>query len=60
MIRKEEGELVVECNACEETQYGGTLEFRDFIADIKDNGWRIRKNDMDEWEHFCPECARYK
>ena len=56
MIRTTKGELVAECNECGVEHYGGTLEFRDFIADLKDCEWKIVK-DGDEWRHLCPMCA---
>lgn len=36
MIRKEHGELIAECNECGEEFEGGTLDFQEFIADLKD------------------------
>lgn len=55
MIHKENGELVVECHECGIEEFGGTLEFREFIQQLKDTGWKIRKED-DEWIHNCPSC----
>lgn len=58
MIRKDKGELVAECNECGEEEYAGTLDFADFIADLKDKGWKIRKDDeAGEWTHTCASCA---
>lgn len=57
MIHRDDGELVCECNTCTTEQYGGTLEFRDFVTQLKEDGWRIQK-DGDEWIHTCPECVR--
>lgn len=56
MIYKEDGELVAECNDCGTHEYGGTLEFREFVQSLKDLGWRISK-DGEEWVHHCPECS---
>lgn len=55
MIRTVKGELIAECTECGEEFPGGTLEWADFIADLKDKGWRIKK-DGDEWIHTCPDC----
>lgn len=55
MIRKDKGEYVCTCDECGDKNYGGTLEFHDFVQQLKEDGWRIRK-DEDEWQHFCPEC----
>lgn len=54
-IRKDDGELVAECNECGMSEYGGTLEFREFVDQLKESGWAIRK-DGDEWTHTCPDC----
>jgi len=57
MIRKQDGEFVVECNDCGTRLYGGVIEdFREFVADIKENGWSVRKVE-DEWEHYCEDCV---
>ncbi len=55
MIRKERGELIAECNECGDEFPGGVLEWSEFIADLKANGWRIKK-DGDEWIHECESC----
>lgn len=55
MIHRDNGELVAECTDCGEDYNGGTLEWNEFIAELKDVGWQIRKVD-DEWEHLCPDC----
>ena len=54
-IRNENDELVCECNDCGAELYSRTAGFKSFIVDIKDAGWRIRK-DGDEWIHLCPCC----
>lgn len=61
MIRTEHtGEHVCECNECGETEYGGTQDFAEFVADLKVQGWRIFKDKGDSreeiWCHECPEC----
>ena len=56
MIHREDGELMAECDGCGEEHAGGTLEWSEFIADLKLCGWRIRKVD-DSWEHYCEECS---
>lgn len=56
MIAKRDGELECECDECGETEPGDTLEFKDFIADLKDKEWLIRKEEG-QWCHYCPACA---
>jgi len=56
MIRTgRDGELECSCDECGVTAYGGTLDFREFVATLKEEGWRIRKED-DEWCHYCCDC----
>lgn len=57
MIRRDRGELVAECNECGTEFNGGTLEWSEFIEDLKSNDWKFRKEGT-EWEHFCPDCTR--
>ncbi len=57
MIRKEDGELVAECNICGDEFPGGVQnDFHAFVQELKDAGWKIKK-DGDEWRHTCPECS---
>ena len=60
MIRKEDGEFVCECNECGIEEFGGTMEdFREFVQQLKDTGWKIRKLEG-EFMHFCPDCERWE
>lgn len=56
MIHKEDDELVAECDDCGLSEYGGTLEFKEFVQQLKDTGWKIRKEDG-QWLHRCPDCV---
>ena len=56
MIRKEKGEFIAECEECGTEHAGGVIDqWSEFIADLKENGWKIAK-DQDEWTHTCPDC----
>lgn len=61
-IRRDKGELVAECENCGAEEYGGTLDpssqddFRQFVADLKAQGWRVYK-DGEDWCHDCPTCG---
>jgi len=56
MIHREGGELVAECTECGAEFAGGVMDdFHAFIADLKEEGWKIRKNG-DDWDHVCPDC----
>lgn len=63
MIRRERGELIADCDECGESTEGvvglsgGFRDFGLFVAEIKANGWRNRKDDG-EWMNLCPDCAR--
>ena len=57
MIHKKRGELVCECHECGIEEFGGTMDFYEFIQQLKDTDWKIRKEE-DEWIHTCPDCAR--
>ena len=48
----------LECDECGHELYGGTFEFREFVDTIKQDGWKIRKDESGEWTHTCPECQR--
>jgi len=55
-IRRDKGELVAECDECGTEFPGGVQDdFRTFIQELKDAGWKIRK-DGETWEHICPDC----
>ena len=54
--RERDGELRVECNECGNEEFGGTMEFNEFLLDLKDRGWRVVKSD-EGWEHLCEECS---
>ena len=64
MIRRQRGELVAECDGCGAEFPGGCQDdFREFIQDIKDAGWRIVRGEDEDgegngsWEHYCEDCA---
>lgn len=60
MIHRENGEFICECSECGMEEFGGTLDdFREFVQQLKDTDWRIRKDDESgEWLHICPDCVR--
>lgn len=65
MIRKPNGEYVVECDDCGEELAGGVIgDFREFIAHMKDLEWTVQTDDEEgpngkkkNWLHYCPECS---
>lgn len=53
------GEHVATCDECGGEEAGGTREFREFVSDLKDMGWKIRKDEDGNWTHECPDCVCY-
>ena len=54
LVRKYNGfELV--CDSCGHT-VSGLDDFNEGVEYKKDNGWKSRRNDTDEWEDICPNC----
>lgn len=58
-------EFEVECDLCGVTQshdkdvtagYQEDNGFMDMIQSLKDEGWKIYKSYMGEWNHLCPDC----
>ena len=58
MITRPKGELCVTCDRCGEQAFGGVLEWADFWAGMKEDGWRAHKNN-EEWTHSCPSCEAF-
>lgn len=48
---------VANCEDCPEQLVTDEEEFFDALAQIKREGWRVTKDDMDNWIHLCPDCA---
>lgn len=59
-IERQFGELVAICNECGDEYHAEgvvELDFKDLIAEIKREGWKIVKSkETGEYEHLCPEC----
>lgn len=50
-------EMTMQCDnkdCWEESVFIGS--FRECIIEAKEEGWRIYKNEDDEWCHICPFC----
>ena len=51
----------VDCDRCPYYEnFPDIINFSDLIAELKRQGWKIRKNQDGEWEHICPSCAEGK
>lgn len=47
---------VCSCDNCSETFDTDEKDFFAAIEAIKKEGWAVRQNDNEEWEHICPSC----
>lgn len=59
MIDRVKGEFRVQCDGegCGAELFGGvTDDFREFVAEIKAQGWVNQRTSSGEWEHMCPDC----
>lgn len=55
MIDRQHGEIVFECDACDETLETGESEWADAHSQFRRDGWKSEKVG-DEWVHTCPNC----
>jgi hypothetical protein len=52
-------ELKCTCDECGCWEWGGAMEFADFVKWLKEHGWKPRRAGGEPdgaWEHVCPEC----
>jgi hypothetical protein len=57
MIDRQGGQIIIECDSCEEAIAGDEDDgFGALWKDAKSQGWRARKI-ADEWLHGCPRCG---
>lgn len=54
-MRRENDEVICECDDCGSEEAAGTLTFTEFVQWLKDQGWKIRK-DAETWLHRCASC----
>ena len=55
-IEKEFFGFVVECDRCSYYENFDTEDFHFVIDELKQSGWKIKKDKYDNWEHICPDC----
>lgn len=55
MIDRQGGNLVFECDSCNETLESATSDFSSAWNQAKRDGWRAKKTG-EEWTHECPTC----
>lgn len=57
MIDRQHGQIVFECDGCDETIETGEDEWNEAMAQFRSERWRAEKVG-DEWTHLCPRCQR--
>jgi hypothetical protein len=55
MIDRQGGQILVECDSCDEVLETGTNEWSEAMAEMRREGWKARKV-ADEWVHACSQC----
>jgi hypothetical protein len=59
MIDRQGGQIVIECDSCDEVLETDTEEWSEAMSDMRREGWFSRKI-ADEWLHGCPTCGAPK
>ncbi len=59
MIDRQRGEIIYECDGCDETIETGERDWPDAMACFRREGWRAEKVGED-WTHLCPRCQNRK
>jgi len=56
-VNQDGNDYEFECDRCGECgDYSGS-DFHEAWGDARNDGWRAFKNDVDQWEHRCPDCV---
>lgn len=55
MLDRQKGNIIWQCDECNETLDTGTSDFDAAKNLLKRERWAVEKVD-DTWEHFCPDC----
>ena len=55
MLDRQHGDIVIECDSCDEILETETSDFGSALNLMKREGWRARKIGED-WCHFCSKC----
>jgi hypothetical protein len=55
-VERQHGMILFICDNCGEDFDSDTDEFMEAVTALKDEGWKIAKNEDDDWVHFCPGC----
>lgn len=55
-IRQEDDCICFDCDKCSATHETESSYFNEAWDFAQQDGWRRRKNNKNEWEHFCEDC----
>lgn len=58
-VRREIHSVVFDCDGCSNDFDSDTNDSREAVAEVKKDGWIVRKAG-DDWEHYCPVCVKGK
>lgn len=56
MLTREYGNIVFQCDGCDEVLATNTEDFTVAQEKLRAEGWAARKVGPDEWTHRCPGC----
>lgn len=56
MIERDGGAISASCDGCTEDHTAFTDDWQEALAELRQEGWRIRRGKDGEWEHHCPGC----
>jgi len=57
VIERDAGFFVVHCDACpNSTEKDTDWGWESMINDIRDEGWKIVRDEDGDYEHYCPAC----
>lgn len=57
MIERDGGAVSASCDGCTESHTAFTGDWQEALAELRQEGWRIRRGEDGEWEHHCPGCV---
>lgn len=56
-IEKEDDGFVAYCSTCGEGVETDKYKFGEAVEHIKDEGWKVFKDKLGEWNHVCNNCT---
>lgn len=56
MIERDGDAIHVSCDSCPEHHTAFTDDWSDAVAEVKDAGWKMKRDGGEGWTHTCPAC----